>query len=61
MTCRLFAAKPLFEPMLVYCQMDPQEQISVTFYQKPKLLIHENASDNIVCEMAPFFFQGEMS
>ena len=31
MACRLFGAKPLSKPMLGYCQLDPQEQISVTF------------------------------
>ena len=31
MAWRLFGAKPLSEPMLDYCQLDPQEQISVTF------------------------------
>ena len=29
MACRLFGAKPLPEPMLAYCQLDSQEQISV--------------------------------
>ena len=28
MTCRLFGAKPLPEPMLTYCQVDSWEQIS---------------------------------
>ena len=31
MACRLFGAKPLPEPMLVYCQLDSWEQISVKF------------------------------
>ena len=31
MAYRLFGAKPLSEPMLDYCQMDPQEQTSVLF------------------------------
>ena len=31
MTCRLFGVKPLPEPMLIYCQLDPLEQISVKF------------------------------
>ena len=29
MVCRLFDAKPLSEPMLEYCQLDPWEQTSV--------------------------------
>ena len=31
MACRLFGANPLPEPMLVYCQLDSWEQISVKF------------------------------
>ena len=31
MACRLFGAKPLPEPMPVYCQLDSREQISVKF------------------------------
>ena len=31
MTCYLFGAKPLPEPMLAYCQLDSWEQISVKF------------------------------
>ena len=31
MACRLFGAKPLPEPMLAYCQLDPWEQVSVKF------------------------------
>ena len=27
----LFGAKPSLKPMLTYCQLDPQEQISVKF------------------------------
>ena len=31
MACRLFGAKPLSNPMLGYCQLDRQDQISVKF------------------------------
>ena len=34
MACRLFGAKPLSEPMLPYCQLDPKEHISVKFCLK---------------------------
>ena len=34
MACRLFGAKPLYEPMLVYSQLSPYEHISATFEQK---------------------------
>ena len=58
MACRLFGAKPLSKPMLDYCQLDPQEQTSMTFWSKYKLFIHENASENIVCEMAAILSRG---
>ena len=29
--CCLFGARPLPEPMIPYCQLDPQEQIPVKF------------------------------
>ena len=32
MACRLFAAKPLPEPMMAYRQLDSWEQISANFY-----------------------------
>ena len=31
MACRLFGAKPLPEPMLISCQLEPWEQVSVKF------------------------------
>ena len=34
MACRLFGAKPLPEPMLPYCQLDPRGQTSVTLESK---------------------------
>ena len=36
MACRLLDTKPLSEPMLVYCHLHPQEQISVKFETKLK-------------------------
>ena len=33
-TCRLFSAKPLHESMLTYCQLDPEEYISMKLYLK---------------------------
>ena len=34
MACRLFGTKPLSQPKLPYCQLDPKEHISVKFYLK---------------------------
>ena len=36
MACRLFGAKPLSEPVLGYCWLDPSEQTSVKFLSKCK-------------------------
>ena len=50
MACHLFGAKPLSEPMLLYCQLDHKEHISVEFYLK--VFTQENALENVVCEKA---------
>ena len=52
MACRLFGAKPLPEPMLTHCQLDPEEQTSVEFKSKYKAFHYENAFKNVVCEVA---------
>ena len=43
MACRLFGAKPLSEPIMNNCELDPEEQISVKFeskHNKYSLLMH---------------------
>ena len=49
---RLFVAKPLSEPMLGYCQLDPKEQTYENFNTNSYIFIHENAFENVLCEMA---------
>ena len=51
MACRLDGAKPLSEPMLTYCELDPKEHISMKFYLELNILIEENACEHVVCEM----------
>ena len=34
MACRLLGAKPLSEPMLTYCQLEPKEYISMKYHFK---------------------------
>ena len=34
MACRLIDAKPLSEPMMLYCQLNPKQHISAKFYKK---------------------------
>ena len=43
MACRIFGAKPLCKPMMIYCDLDPKEHNSNAFIQG-------NANENIVCE-----------
>ena len=40
MTCRLLGAMPLSEPMLVYCQLEPEEQTSMKFKHFPLKKMH---------------------
>ena len=42
-------AQPLPQPMLTYCQLDPQENIDISS--------HENASENVVYKMATILFR----
>ena len=52
MACRLFGAKPLLEPMLVYYQLNSWEQISVKFESEFYHFIQEIAFENVVWKMA---------
>ena len=45
--------------MLVYCSFDPEEQTSMKSQSKCIFFIHENASENIVCEMAAILSRGD--
>ena len=57
MACRLDGTKPLPEPMLTYCQLEPKEHISVKFYLKFKYLYSRNAFEH-VCKMAAILSRG---
>ena len=61
MAYRLVGAKPLPGPMLVYCQLDTWEQVSVKFESEFYLFNQENAFENVVCQNGGHFVQGEMS
>ena len=61
MSCRLFGAKPLPEPMMAYCQPDSWEQISVKFKSE---FCHFHSRKCIWKYRLPNwrpFFQGEMN
>ena len=55
MAWRLFGAKPLPEPMLSYCQLDPWEQLQWNLNQNKKFFIH--TLENVVSENGTRFFQ----
>ena len=59
MACRLFDTKPVFKPMLCYCQLDSYEHTSVKFWSDSKGCNHENASENMVRQMAAIFSRGD--
>ena len=52
---RLLGTKPWSKPMLSYCQLEPRNKLQWKFNQNTKIFIHENASENIVFEMAAIF------
>ena len=53
MACRLFGAKPLSKPMGL---LSIRNKVQWNVKQNTKLFIHENASQNIVCERQPFHY-----
>ena len=59
LACRLFGAKPLSKPTLGYCQLvSLGTKILWKFDENTKLFIHENISENVVCEMAAILARG---
>ena len=58
MACLLVGARPISEPMLEYCQLDPWEQASVKFQSNLYIFfILESATENILCEMVAILFR----
>ena len=56
MACRLFGAKPSFGWIIVNWTL--RNQLKCNFNQNTELLIHENAFENIVFEMAAILLRG---
>ena len=52
MACRLVGAKPLSEPMLIYCHLVPKELIQWNFNRKSNIFIQENAFESVVWNLA---------
>ena len=47
MACCLFSAKPLTDPKLPYCQLDPRNKIQWNISRNSYIFIHENAFENV--------------
>ena len=52
MACHLFDPEPLSEPMLSYCQLDPQGHYCNEILFQIQNFIQGTAPENVVCEMA---------
>ena len=52
MARHLFIAKPLSEPVLAYCYLDPVVQISVKFESKYNFQVEKNELKNAIFKMA---------
>ena len=58
MACCLFGAKPLPEPSLTSCQLDPKEQTPRwNFDWNSNFLIEEKAFETMVCKLATILFR----
>ena len=52
MGCRLFGTKPISEPIMTYCQLDPRKIVEWNIIWNSKVFIQENAFENVVWKMA---------
>ena len=55
LACRLACAKPLSEPMLEYCWLDPWEYFSEILIEINTFFLLEHAFENVVCEIMIIF------
>ena len=55
MACRLYGAKPLPEPVLIYCQLNSFEHISVKFESDSIIFILKNTAENLACQNGGHF------
>ena len=52
MACLLAGDNPLSKPMMVHCQLDTKQPISMKFCLKFPVFIQENAYENVVSKIA---------
>ena len=58
MACCLLCTKPLPEPIVIHCQLDPyMNKLQWNSNQNTKIYIEENAFQNVVFKMAAILFQ----
>ena len=55
MACRLDGAKPLSETMLDYVNWTIKNKLQWNFNRNSNIFIHENALENVVCEMVSIY------
>ena len=58
MACRLTGAKPLSEPVLEKCYLDPGNLFQWNFNQNTTIFIQENVFQNVVWKMVAILSQG---
>ena len=52
MACRLVGAKPLPEPMMEYCYLDPRNKLQINVNRNSYIFIKKNPFENVVWKMA---------
>ena len=57
--CRLFGAKPLSKQICDIVNWTLRNKLQWNFYSNTNIFIHENASENIVCEMPAILSRGK--
>ena len=60
MACRLFGTKTLPEPMLVYCQLDSEEQVSMKFEFEFYNFHSRNAFARLSAKMVAILSRGRL-
>ena len=58
MACRLYGVKPLPEPKLAYCWLDPLELISLNFEAKYNSLHMKSESENVIFKSGNHLISG---
>ena len=60
MACHLLSTKPLPEPMLTYCQLNPKEYISIFFFEIQELSFSKMYFDGLVQDISKYMVLSAM-